>query len=87
MTKRLDTLNLKLFSQPLCPSNQLPSQPPSIIAGLDPPRADMQKESEAPAQALSVKNTSELSPLQLASHQARQQRETLTGFPILFPVL
>ena len=60
MTKRLDTLNLKLFSQPLCPSNQIPSQPPYIIAGLDPPRADMQKGSEAPAQALSVKNTSDL---------------------------
>ena len=87
MTKRLDTLNLKLFSQPLCPSNQLPSQPPSVIAGLDPPRADMQKGSEAPAQALSVKNTSELSPLQLAIRQARQQGETLAGFPIPFPVL
>ena len=43
MTKCLDTLNLKLFSQPFCPSNQLPSQPPAIIAGLDPPRADMQR--------------------------------------------
>ena len=86
MTKRLDTLNLKLFSQPLCPSNQLPSQPPSVIAGLDPPRADMQKGSEAPTQALSVKNTSELFPLQLAIRQARQQGETLAGFPILFPV-
>ena len=47
----------------------------------------MQKGSEAPAQALSVKNTSELSPLQLAIRQARQQGETLAGFPILFPVL
>ena len=76
MTKRLDTLNLKLFSQPLCPSNQLPSQPPSIIVALDPPIADMQKGSEAPAQALSVKNTFELSPLQLAIRQ-RGNREKL----------
>ena len=47
----------------------------------------MQREPEAPAQALATKNTSELSPLQLAIHQVRQQGEALEGFLILFPSL